>query len=346
MQGTRGIARLRTWREDGLVLAMLAAILLTAAIFLHPANDAPAQIAEKSLDLIVAERPPTAAIPMPAPILPHPESYAPQGPTPLRGLAPQEEIGTAPAFITLFADGMVGPNWYLANRDSETGFWRNDFRKANVTSSADGLALTITDKNTPTARPWNGGEVTSTRAYGYGRYEAIMKPARGEGLISSFFTYTGPWVGTPHDEIDIEFLGKDTRRVEFNMFRNGKPAGSKAVDLPFDAADAFHLYAFEWHPDHITWYVDGKIKHRVLASEHNLPNTPSRIMMNIWTGKMPGWHGEATFTSGARAEYACVSFSPLGSTARRCADFHDFGAAVGHQYGPKTYPLNRVAIEP
>ena len=42
-------------------------------------------------------------------------------------------------------------------------------------------------------------------ATGYGRYEVVMTAAKGNGIISSFFTYTGPYFGDPHDEIDFEF---------------------------------------------------------------------------------------------------------------------------------------------
>lgn len=65
------------------------------------------------------------------------------------------------------------------------------------------------------------GEYRSTNNYGYGLYEVSMKPAKNTGIVSSFFTYTGPAHGTQWDEIDIEFLGKDTTKVQFNYFMNG-----------------------------------------------------------------------------------------------------------------------------
>ena len=36
----------------------------------------------------------------------------------------------------------------------------------------------------------------------YGRYEVVIQPARGEGVVTGFFSYTGPYYGTRHDEID------------------------------------------------------------------------------------------------------------------------------------------------
>ena len=72
-----------------------------------------------------------------------------------------------------------------------------------------------------------GAEVKSTDFYGYGDYEVIMKPSTAYGTASTFFIYTGPYdlnaegKPNPWDEIDIEFLGKNTNRVQFNYYVNG-----------------------------------------------------------------------------------------------------------------------------
>ena len=42
--------------------------------------------------------------------------------------------------------------------------------------------------------------------------------------------YTGPSEGKPWDEIDIEFLGKDTTKVQFNYFTHGR--GQKDEHVP------------------------------------------------------------------------------------------------------------------
>jgi endoglucanase len=102
-----------------------------------------------------------------------------------------------------------------------------------------------------------------------------MKAAKCPGVISSFFTYTGrPW-----DEIDIEFLGDDTTRVQFNYYTKGKGHHEYIYHLGFDASEDFHEYAFDWREDSITWYVDGKA---VYKATKDIPTTPGQIMMNIW----------------------------------------------------------------
>ena len=129
--------------------------------------------------------------------------------------------------------------------------------------------------------PYSGGEFRSKEFFGYGRYECSLKAIRND-VVSSFFTYTGPSDKNPWDEIDVEVLGKDTTKVQFNYFRDGKGEHEYMYDLGFDASEDFHTYAFEWHKDHIIWFVDGKEAYR---ADKSIPVTKGKIMMNAWAGK-------------------------------------------------------------
>lgn len=156
--------------------------------------------------------------------------------------------------------------------------------------------------------PYSGAEFRSRDFYGYGMYEVVMKPIKNDGVVSSFFTYTGPSDNNPWDEIDIEFLGKDTTKVQFNYFTDGKGNHEYLYDLGFDASEDFHTYGFDWQADGITWYVDGEA---VYTAEENLPSTPSKIMMNVWPGTgVDGWLNAFDGTLPLTAEYKSVNFTP------------------------------------
>lgn len=153
----------------------------------------------------------------------------------------------------------------------------------NVTFKNGNMQLVI--DNDPTRAndvPYSGGEFRSKDFYGYGRYECSLKAIKNDGVVSSFFTYTGPSDNNPWDEIDVEVLGKDTTKVQFNYFRDGKGDHEYMYDLGFDASEDFHTYAFEWHKDCIIWYVDGKEAYR---ADKSIPVTRGKIMMNAWAGK-------------------------------------------------------------
>ncbi|MEM8980706.1 MAG: family 16 glycosylhydrolase, partial [Pseudomonadota bacterium] len=163
-----------------------------------------------------------------------------------------------------------------------------------------------------------GGSLRRQERTHYGRYEATLKAARGEGLVTGFFTYTGPSYGTRHDEIDFEFLGKDTTHVQVAYFTDGDLT-EKWIPLGFDAADSFHIYAFEWTSKHIKWFVDGKLIHEVRASDVNLPVTPGRLFANIWAAdaSVANWAGRTQRNLRAQAEVQCLSFSSLDQTSSR-----------------------------
>ena len=151
------------------------------------------------------------------------------------------------------------------------------WRANNITFDNNVMTMKLDTDGEGATPQWSGSEYRSRNFYHYGMYEVKMKAIKNDGVVSSFFTYTGPSDNNPWDEIDIEFLGKDTTKVQFNYFTNHE----YVYDLGFDASEEFHEYGFEWLPDSITWYVDGIA---VYTATENLPVTPSKLMMNVWPG--------------------------------------------------------------
>lgn len=188
-----------------------------------------------------------------------------------------------------------------------------------------------------------GAEYRTETRSSYGFYAVCMKAAKCSGVISSFFTYTNAPVW---DEIDIEFLGKNTAQVQFNYYTSGKGGHEFIFDLGFDAAEEFHEYAFEFAPDSITWYIDGTAVYR--AAEE-LPSHPMQIMMNVWNCRNADeWSG--AFDASAlpvSAEYRYFAFVPaaffpaeaIASAGRGCffevARKNPFGREAGHGFSSK-----------
>nr|WP_321362294.1 family 16 glycosylhydrolase [uncultured Hyphomonas sp.] len=242
-----------------------------------------------------------------------------EGPYTLKPDAPLLESDDA--FIATLGNGLSPDRFYISHHSNDKGFQGGDWVTENVSVSSDGLRLDVTPTGNP-KKPYALAEVQMLGTYGYGRYETIMRPAKGSGLVSAFFTYTGPYFGKPHDEIDIEFVGKDTSIIELNYFHNGKTGSSARIKLPFDASEKDHLYGFDWKPEGISWYVDGKLIYQTPANDPHLPETPGRLMISNWTGKkeLQQWHGVPDFGDRGSAYYSCISFTPLGENTRRCSD--------------------------
>ncbi len=225
---------------------------------------------------------------------------------------------------------------------SNGNMFRNCTWRAQNANFYDGkLRLSIT--NDPYGNtPYAGGEYRSKEFFGYGMYDVRMKPIKNDGVVTSFFTYTGPTDGNSWDEIDIEFLGKDTTKVQFNYFTNGVGNHEYIYDLGFDASEDFHTYGFLWEKECITWCVDGKA---VYTATVNIPATPGKIMMNVWPGTgVDEWLGVFNKRVPLTAEYEWASYTSLAKIHENNQSGNDNGSNSGQPadglISGKTYFIN------
>ena len=99
----------------------------------------------------------------------------------------------------------------------------------------------------------------------YGRFEARIKIPRGQGIWPAFWMLGDDisGIGWPKcGEIDImENIGKEPSLVHGTIHGPGY-SGDKGISAPFALpdnarfADDFHIYAVEWEPKAISFYVD------------------------------------------------------------------------------------------
>ena len=172
-------------------------------------------------------------------------------------------------------------------------FWllRNDTFPGNLAlfspsnlSINDGAPAKITVcREDMGVRQYSSASLTSRESFLFGRFEAILKPPKVEGLITGMFLHRD----SPRQEIDIEFLGKDPCKMLINVYYNPGCDGARfdygyrgtpvLVDLGIDTTSEFHTYAIEWEPDELRWYVDGTLVHRRSNWEPTpIPHLPDR----------------------------------------------------------------------
>ena len=228
------------------------------------------------------------------------------------------------AFVTDFSD-LFAPDrndsGYVADFARAAEHFRTAWSKDQIRQDPQDGALVI--DLVPTAeghaKDFISGQVQVNEPRHFGRYEVVMQAAKGDGIVSSFYTYTGPWYGDPHDEIEFECLGRDTTKVWINRFVDGQRLPGKWLDLGFDAGDAPHHYAFDWQPDSLTWYVDGEEFFKIAAPEHAIPQTAGKIFVDVWAGGEPAWVGATPADMRTAARYYCMSYRPTGSLAPTCS---------------------------
>jgi hypothetical protein len=138
------------------------------------------------------------------------------------------------------------------------------------------------------------GEVLQTRVRFTPPFKVIarMRVAGGPGVVSSLFTYSDPYDGTPHFENDLEFPGSSFGRdhVWINQFAPWAPPafGDEAsAHLAFDASEDFHDYEIDVFMKETIWLVDGEVARFTPNFD---PPPPENVNVNAWFA--PRWMGE------------------------------------------------------
>lgn len=154
----------------------------------------------------------------------------------------------------------------------------------------------------------------ATKKIRYGRIEVRMKaPARenASGYISSLFTYTNDFDRngsaadkTEWEEIDIELEGSRPDKFQANLiyglntweWSRTRDYGAWEDKIVVGPVDEWRVYAIEWVPDAIRWYIDGKLVKTLSQSTINcepdcvspqkyptpIPDNPTDIIINFW----------------------------------------------------------------
>ncbi|HET7543392.1 MAG TPA: glycoside hydrolase family 16 protein [Polyangiaceae bacterium] len=206
--------------------------------------------------------------------------------------------------------------------------WGNDeleyYTSGSNNAALDGAGnLLITAKQ----ESMGGKNYTSARlktqglySFTYGRVEARMKIPQGQGLWPAFWMLgtdiaTNPWPAC--GEIDImENIGKEPNIIHATIHGPGYSAGSgptKQYTLSAPVASAFHVFAIEWEPNTIRWYVDDTQYSTKTPSD--IPSSatwayahPFFILMNVAVGG--GWPGNpdstTTFPQQLQVDYVRV----------------------------------------
>jgi len=136
---------------------------------------------------------------------------------------------------------------------------------------------------------YRGAELRTLDPVLYGKFEVCFKPAQGEGLVSSFFTYNDDAPNTDWNEIDIELLGRFPNVVDMNVITNTSHLRTHYTSL--NTHLDFNVYGFEWTPEYVAWFINGEEVYRQTDDHIGDLIHPSKIMMNIWNPIYDDWVG-------------------------------------------------------
>ena len=101
------------------------------------------------------------------------------------------------------------------------------------------------------ARAVASAELYHTQPYVYGRFEARIRYAPADGVISSFFLWKegSNFGGAFWNELDFEKLGAECH-LQTNALYGNPVAGHEQVNsVPGGLCSSYHDYRFDWTPE-------------------------------------------------------------------------------------------------
>jgi beta-glucanase (GH16 family) len=142
----------------------------------------------------------------------------------------------------------------------------------------------------------------------YGRFEARIRIPYGQGIWPAFWMLGNniQSAGWPTcGEIDImENIGREPAIVHGTMHGPGY-SGANGIGAPYALttgafSDAFHVFAVEWEPNQIRWYVDGNLYQTRTPADLPSGSTwvfdhPHFVLLNLAVGGY--WPGDPDSTT-------------------------------------------------
>lgn len=210
----------------------------------------------------------------------------------------------------VFSDDFSGPtlngaDWttcYDWNKGGCTnaGNHEQEWYRPSQVSQADG-ALTLTaDRRTTQGSdgngyPWASGMVSTGRdswngtprhAFTYGYYAAaIQAPRDAAGFFPAFWLIPAASHGTP-PELDVAEFINSNQHVDMNLHwrtADGNDVHVGQTSSPADFAAGYHVFAMDWEPDAVTWYIDGVQRFQVTRTS-DIPKVAMELVINLAVG--------------------------------------------------------------
>ena len=198
-----------------------------------------------------------------------------------------------------------------------------------------GIRMTLREQKSGD-RDYTSASIASKTKYRYGRFEVELKPAKAEGVLTAFFLHRNdPW-----QEIDLEFLGKDTSRILINVYYNPGEEGTNynygnrgtpvLINLGFDAAEKFHRYAIEWESNEIRWFVDDELMHvRGTWEPTPIPDLPMQFHINTWPSRAEDLAGRLnSLQLPIHSDIRSLELSAWTAPFLACDDHYDYSNMI------------------
>lgn len=178
-----------------------------------------------------------------------------------------------PGYTLLYQDNFDGNHvntndWVYRVDHRQLGTWVNGYDRAeNVSEHGGTLHITVKKEVIDGQVEYTGGGLISKHQFGYGYYECLSRPfMAGKGVHTAFWQAGGAVPNNNIFEIDSYEIDATTFMATNNLYMHLLPPDGKEEAWPLRSSepwsfrhDGWYLDAFEYTPDGITYYDNGKV---------------------------------------------------------------------------------------
>jgi beta-glucanase (GH16 family) len=212
-------------------------------------------------------------------------------------------IGTVD-FSLVHRDDFDGPElnsdyWEVATHSFDPNLaW---FSLDNAKIENGRLVLSITDVPAPASptasesqKPYSAAEVRTRVPFLYGRFRARARFAAGSGIVSAFWGFYDHYSmssgSSLENQIVIESgLSKEDSAHESRYTINVpfEPPGTQVFPTAFDPAVEFHELGFDWTPEAVTFFLDGRSQYVVTGEQATQLREYERLVLSTYPSSAP-----------------------------------------------------------
>ncbi|MCX4749930.1 glycoside hydrolase family 16 protein [Kitasatospora sp. NBC_01287] len=172
--------------------------------------------------------------------------------------------------------------WYQPSQVTVGGGSATLTAQRHTTQGTDGVS-----------HPWTSGMITTGRdswfaqpreTFTYGYFAAALRIPAQAGMFPAFWLLPDTRVSPP--ELDIAEFPEITQQVQLNVHWPGPTGADQSAGSTFGPVDfpaGTHVFALDWEPNSLTWYVDG-VQRWQQTDPGRIPHVPMELIVNLAVG--------------------------------------------------------------
>ncbi len=135
----------------------------------------------------------------------------------------------------------------------------------------------------------SSAELYTSASFPYGRFEARVKLAGGDGVVGSYFLWKdlSEMSDVFWNELDIETVWSDCEMFSNALYGLPEANHTQSHGTAGSWCTEFHTYAYEWTPDYVAWFIDGVEVRRETGEDSTAFRDNADAMQlhfNVWPG--------------------------------------------------------------